>query len=427
MRQRLAYNINTLKNTNLSNLLSSIFSAGTFASFRYRNYRLWFVGQLFSRVGSWVQSIAQGYLLYTLTGSAAYLGYVTFISGLPSWLLMLYGGLIADQFPRRTLLAITQAVKMLLAFILGGLVVLKWVQPWHILVLALLLGVANALDTPARKSIVVDLVEREDLTNAISLSDTMFYVGAIIGPAIGALVYALTGPGWCFFLNGCTFVVVIIVLLMMRIPFNPPAASTRSALSAMAEGLRYVRSNRLVLTLTGGELLLNMIGYGPTVLLPAWAVTVLHGGVGTNGQLLSAYGVGGILGGLLIAVLASRRNRGRLWTLGSALMPLAMFAFALARSLPVSLLCLVLAGFAYVTLETNNSTIVQSLVPDELRGRVIALLALMYTGGLPLGALAVGLLADRFGEPLTFAACAIGLLLFAVLIWFLRPEVRRID
>jgi MFS family permease len=425
--ETVAYNIHSLKTTHRSTLLSYISSAGTFASFGYRNYRLWFVGQLFSRVGSWVQSIAQGYLLYTLTGSAAYLGYVTFISGLPSWLLMLYGGLIADRFPRRTLLAITQAVKMLLAFILGGLVVLKWVQPWHILVLALLLGVANALDTPARKSIVVDLVEREDLTNAISLSDTMFYVGAIIGPAIGALVYLLTGPGWCFFLNGCTFVVVIIILLMMRIPFHPPVPSTGSALSAMAEGLRYVLSNRLVLTLTGGELLLNMIGYGPTILLPAWAVTVLHGGVGTNGQLLSAYGVGGILGGLLIAVLASRRNRGRVWTVGSALMPLAMFAFALAHSLLVSLLCLVLAGFAYVTLETNNSTIVQSLVPDELRGRVIALLALMYTGGLPLGALAVGLLADRFGEPFTFAACAIGLLIFAALIWFLRPEVRRID
>ena len=128
---------NPSKTFHRSTLLSSISSAGTFASFRYRNYRLWFVGQLFSRVGSWVQSIAQGYLLYTLTGSAAYLGYVTFISGLPSWLLMLYGGLIADRFPRRTLLAITQAVKMLLAFILGGLVVLKWVQPWHILVLAL--------------------------------------------------------------------------------------------------------------------------------------------------------------------------------------------------------------------------------------------------------------------------------------------------
>jgi MFS family permease len=414
-------------NTRRSALPSFIASSGSFASFHYRNYRLWFVGQFFSRLGSWVQSIAQGYLLYTLTGSAAYLGYVTFISGLPSWLLMLYGGLIADRFPRRTLLAVTQAVKMLLAFILGGLVFLKWVQPWHILVLALLLGVANALDTPARKSIVVDLVERQDLTNAISLSDSMFYVGAILGPAIGALLYSQTGPGWCFILNGFTFVAVIAVLLMMRIPFQPPVISSASVLSAMAEGLRYLRSNRLVLTLTGGELLLNMIGYGPTILLPAWAVTVLHGDVSTNGQLLSAYGLGGIFGGLLIAVLASRRNRGKVWSVGSALLPLAMLAFALARNLPVSLLCLVLAGYAYVTLETNNSTIVQSLVPDELRGRVIGLLALMYTGGLPLGALGVGLLADRYGAPFTFAACATGMLLFALLIWFLRPEIRRIN
>jgi MFS family permease len=416
-----------LKTTHRSTLLSIISSSGTFAAFRYRNFRLWFIGQLFARVGSWVQSIAQGYLLYTLTGSVAYLGYVAFISGLPSWLLMIYGGVIADRFPRRTLLVIAQAVKMALAFILGGLIFLNRVQPWHILVLAFLLGVANALDTPARKSLVVDLVRREDMTNAITLSDAMFYVGAIIGPAIGAVVYALTGPGWCFILNGVSFIGVILTLLMMQIQPATIASPGGSALAAIVEGIRYIRSNRLVQTLTTGELLINIIGYGPIILLPAWAVKVLKGDVGTNGLLLSAHGIGGILGGLMIAALASRKNRGKVWTAGSLIMPLAMFAFALSRSLPVSLVCLGLVGFGYVTLETNNSTIVQSTVPDELRGRVIGLFALMYTGGEPLGALAVGLLADRTSEPLTFIICAAGMLLFAVLIRLVRPEVRRID
>jgi MFS family permease len=406
---------------------SFVSASGTFAAFRYRNYRLWFIGQLVSRVGAWMQSIAQGYLLYTLTGSVAYLGYVAFISGLPSWLLMIYGGLIADRFPRRTLLVISHCVKMILAFILGGLAIFDLVRPWHILVLALLLGVTNALDTPARKSLVVDLVRREDMANAITLSDAMFYVGAIIGPAVGALVYSLTGPGWCFLLNGLSFIAVIVTLLRMHIQTAPGSLQRGSALAAVAEGLRYVRGNRMVRTLTTGELLINIIGYGPIILLPAWAVKILNGDVGTNGLLLSAHGMGAVLGGLLIAALASRKNRGKVWTIGSLIMPLAMFAFALSRSLPVSLFCLGLVGFAYVTLATNNSTIVQSIVPDELRGRVIGLFALMYSGGEPLGALAVGLLADRISQPLTFMVCAFGLLLFAVLIWFIRPEVRVVD
>ena len=251
---------------------SFVSAPGTFAAFRYRNYRLWFIGQLVSRIGTWMQAVAQGYLLYTLTGSVAYLGYVGFISGLPTWLLMIYGGLIADRVPRRTLLVITQSVKMMLAFILGGLVFLEWVQPWHILVLALLLGVANAFETPARKSIVVDLVKREDMTNAITLSDAMYYMSVVIGPAVGAVVYSLIGPSWCFFLNGVSFIAIITALLMMQIQSTPVLSKRDSVFSALAEGFRYVRGNRLVQTLTTSEFLLTIIGYGPLILLPAWAM-----------------------------------------------------------------------------------------------------------------------------------------------------------
>lgn len=406
---------------------SFISAAGTFAAFHHRNYRLWFIGQLVSRIGSWMQIVAQGYLLYTLTGSVAYLGYVGFMSGLPSWLLMIYGGLMADRIPRRTLLVITQSVKMMLAFILGGLVFINWVQPWHILVLALLLGVANAFETPARKSLVVDLVKREDMTNAITLSDAMYNISVIIGPAVGAGVYSLTGPSWCFFVNGLSFIAVIAALLMMQIQSTPVLSHRGSALTAVAEGFRYVRGNRLVQTLTASEFLISIIGYGPIILLPAWAVKILKGDVTTNGLLLSVHGIGAVLGGLFIAALASRRNRGKVWTSGSIIMPLAMFAFALSRNLPISLFCLGLIGFSYVTLETNNSAIVQSTVPDELRGRVIGLFALMYTGGEPLGALAVGLLADRTSESFTFYVCSVGMMLFAALIWLCRPEVRVIN
>lgn len=402
-------------------------AASPFAAFRHRNYRLWFFGQLVSLIGTWMQRIAQGYLLYTLTGSAAYLGYVAFASGIPAWLLVVYGGLIADRVPRRTLMVTTLSVKMILAFILGGLVFTDRVQPWHILALALLLGVANAFETPARKSLVVDLVERRDLTNAITLNDAMYYTGVVIGPAAGAAVYSLTGPSWCFLLNGVSFMAVIAALLMMQLPSAPALSQRGPAWVALAEGFRYVRGNRLVQTLTGSELLLSIVGYGPLILMPAWAVEILNGDVNTNGLLLSVHGIGSVLGALLIAAVASRRNRGRVWTSGSVILPLAMLAFALSRSLPISLFCLGLAGFSYVTLETNNSAIFQSTVPDELRGRVTGLFTLMYTGGEPLGALAVGLLADRAGEPFTFYVCSVGMMLFAALIWLYRPQVRAID
>jgi MFS family permease len=315
---------------------------------------------------------------------------------------------------------------MTLAFVLSGLVLVHWVRPWHILALAFLLGVANAFETPARKSLAADLVTREDLTNAITLSDAMFNISVILGPAVGAGVYTLAGPGWCFFLNGVSFLAVIAALLWMQLRPGPPEPPHGSARSAIAEGFRYVRDNRLIRTLTASEFLLSIIGYGPMILLPAWAVRILNGDVTTNGMLLSAHGLGAVLGGLVIAALASRGNRGKVWTSGGILLPLAMAAFALSRNLPLSLFCVGMIGFSYVTLETNNSAIVQSFVPDELRGRVIGLFALMYTGGEPLGALAIGLLADRTGAPVTFFVCAAGLILFSMFIWLFRPEVRAV-
>jgi MFS family permease len=401
--------------------------SNTFASFRYRNYRLWFIGQLVSLIGTWMQNTAQGYLIYTITGSAAYLGYVGFISGVPSWLFMVYGGLIADRMSRRLLLIITQSAMMILAFILAGLVFSNWVQPWHILVLAFLLGVANAFDTPARQSLVVDLVEREDLTNAIAFNSTIFNAGLIIGPAIGAAVYALTGPGWCFTINGISFIAVIIALLLMRITPSPAQPRRGSALEAIGDGFRYVRGNRLVLTLTISVFVMNIVGFGPITLLPAWAVTILKGDVTTNGLLLSARGIGAVVGGLVIATIASRGGRGKMWAISSIVMPLTMMAFAASRNVPLSLFLMAITGFTLVAVMNNSNAMVQASVPDELRGRVMGLYSLMFMGGGPLGALLVGLLADRTSEPFTFYLCAVGTLIFAGIIWLLRPEVRAME
>ncbi len=376
-------------------------------------------------IGTWMQNTAQGYLVYAITGSPAYLGYVGFISGIPSWLFMLYGGLVADRVARRTLMIITQTTMMVLAFILAGLVFTDMVRPWHILVLAFLLGIANAFDVPARQSFVAELVAREDMTNAIAFNGTMFNTGAIIGPAIGGVIYALTGPAWCFTINGISFIAVIVALFMMRIQPMAVPVNRPSALAAISEGFRYVRGERLVLTLTSSVLFFTGFGFSLMTLLPAWAVNVLGGDVTTNGALLASRGVGAVIGGLAIAVFASQGLRGKMWAFGSLLLPIAMFGFAYARWLPLSLMVLGVMGFALIVIMNNSNAMVQSRVPDELRGRVMALYSLMFMGGGPVGSLLIGMLADRAGEVITVVICGIALLIYAVVIWFYRPEVRQ--
>ena len=374
-----------------------------------------------------MQNTAQGFLVYSLTGSAAYLGYVGFIAGVPSWLFMIYGGLVADRVPRRTMMVITQTSMMLLAFILAGLVFLNVVQPWHILVLAFFLGVANAFDTPARQSLVVELVEREDMSNAIAFNGTIFSAGLIIGPAIGAAIYALTGPGWCFVINGVSFLAVIAALLMMHIKPAPIPIFKGSVFSAIGEGLRYVRGHRLILTLVITVFVVNIVGFGPITLLPAWAVSVLNGDVTTNGLLLSARGIGAVIGGLVIAAFISRRGRGRWWAVSSLVMPMGMIAFSLTRNLTLSLFLMGLSGFTMVTMMNNSNAMVQSHVPDDLRGRVMGFYSLMFMGGGPLGSLLAGTLADRTSPVFTFISCAVIMLIYASIIWFLRPEIRTVD
>lgn len=372
-----------------------------------------------------MQSAAQGYLVYTLTGSSAFLGYVGFATGLPSLLLMMYGGLVADRVSRRTLMMITQSVMMLLAFILAGLVFLDIVQPWHILVLAFLLGITNAFDTPARQSFVVELVTREDMTNAIALNATMFNIGAIIGPAAAGLIYALTGPAWCFTINGLSFIALIVALGLMRIQPVPVLRVRSSARQAIGEGIRYIRSQKLVETLVLTVFIINVFGFGLVTLVPAWAVEVLRGDATTNGLLFSARGLGAVIGGLTIASLSSRQFRGKMWSTSSLILPVAIAFFALSTWLPLSLGILAVMGFSMISILNNSNAMVQSRVPDELRGRVMGIYSLMFMGGGPIGSLLIGQLAEYTSEQITALICAGCLLTFAIWIVIRRPEMRR--
>lgn len=399
----------------------------TFSALKYPNYRLWFIGQLVSLVGTWMQTTAQGYLVFELTRSPAFLGYVSFAAGMPAWMFTLYAGVISDRMSRRTLLVITQTAMMLLALILAALVFTGAVQPWHIVLLAMLLGIANAFDAPARQAFVVELVSREDMTNAIALNSTMFNSGTVVGPAVAGIVYALVGPAWCFTINGLTFLAVIAALLLMKLePIVAPPPKT-STLIQLKDGISFVRANKIVALLVANMSVVSMFGMSMMTLIPAWAVTILKGDVTTNGILLSARGLGALLGALMVASLSRHGLKGRLWTIGSVAMPAALLLFALLHWLPLSLLLLVLLGWSFMLVANTSNALVQTQVPDELRGRVMSIYTLTFFGAMPLGSLLIGELADRLTEPLALMISAAMLFIVAALIWARAPGIRKLE
>ncbi len=399
----------------------------TFAALQYPNYRLWFMGQLVSLVGTWMQTTAQGFLVFELTRSPAYLGYVGFAAGAPSLLLMLFGGVIADRLPRRNLLVVTQSTMMVLAFILAALTFTKLVQPWHIVLLALALGTANAFDAPAGQAFVLELVDRKSLTNAIALNGSLGNLATVVGPTVAGLTYAAFGAAWCFTLNGLSFIAVITALLLMRLPPHVSPARAQSPLAQLKEGLRYLLGHPLLRTLllVPAVAVLFVAIYG--TLLPAWAVEVLHGDATANGLLQSARGAGSLVGALTIAALAHLGRRGRWLTLGTVWYPALILIFALTRTLPLSMLALVGVGLGGMMVYNLANALVQSQVSDEFRGRVMSVYSLIMFGGMPLGSLWAGTAANRLGVPLTLTLGAGVALACAALFWILAPQLRKLS
>lgn len=413
--------------TSLSRTVGPVSWQQTFAALKYPNYRLWFWGQMVSLFGTWMQSTAQGFLVFQLTHSPAYLGYVGFAAGLPSWVFMLYAGVIADRMSRRTLLVITQTCMMVLAFIIAGLTFLGLVQPWHIIVLAFVLGVANAFDAPARMAFVLEMVEREDLTNAIALNSAMFNSALVVGPAVAGITYAAFGPAWCFTLNGLSFIAVISALLAMKLRPQVVARRRASALADLKEGLRYVASQPLIRALVSLVGTTALFGMCFVPLIPAWAVTVLGGNATTNGLLQSARGVGALSGALLIASLGRFRFKGKLLTFGTFAFSITLLAFAFVRWLPLSLLTLACVGTAQILFLNLANGSVQTLSPDALRGRVMSVYSLIFFGFFPIGSLLAGSFAQHFGSPLTVVLGALVSLVVATLTWAFVPGLRALS
>jgi MFS family permease len=403
------------------------FTLNTFTSLKYPNYRLWFTGQVVSLMGTWMQTTAQGYFVYELTKSPAYLGYVGFAAGVPAWLFTMYGGVVADRMPRRTLLVITQTSMMLLAFILAGLTFTRVVQPWHIIALAFALGIANAFDAPARLAFVTELVEREDLGNAIALNSTMFNTATAIGPAAAGIAYALFGPGWCFTINGVSFLAVIAALLAMRLPPFKAPERRKSTGADLRDGLSYLLVHPTILTITAMVGMMSLFGISFNTLFPAWAVEVLRGDATTNGLLRSAMGVGSLLGALTIASLGRFRFKGKLLTAGTLAFPVSMMIFSAIRFLPLALVVLCFLGFAMIFVMNLANVLVQTEVDDAMRGRVMGVYTLVFFGLMPLGALMMGALADRITEPATIVLGAGALLVIATGLYLFVPRLRALE
>ena len=399
----------------------------TFASLRFPNFRLWFFGQTLSLMGTWMQSVAQGWLVYQLSGSALALGAVSFIGTVPTLFLMLPGGAIVDRVPRRRLLLATQSVMMLLAFIMAALAATGKLQIWHIAVLAAILGIAQSFDAPARQALAVEMVEdRRYLSNAIALNSTIFNLARIVGPAIGGAVLAAVGAAWCFGLNGLSFVAVLIALLLMRLPATGTAVRTAPLLEQTMIGLRYVWENIPIRTMMLLVAVASLFGSSYAVLLPAFAANVLKVGEFGLGALNVAVGAGALVGSLIVASLGQSQRKPLLLTVGSLLFPFALLGMAASRSFPLSLVCLALIGVAVVMQNATINTLIQQMVPDELRGRVMAVYSLTFFGTAPFAALQAGGMAQAFGPQIGVAVGAVVTLLFALGVLIFVPSVRRL-
>jgi MFS family permease len=403
--------------------------ATTLRALRHRNFQLFFSGQLISLIGTWMQTVAQAWLVYRMTKSALLLGSVGFASQIPVFLVAPIGGITADRVNRQRLVIATQIASMVLAGILAWLTLSGRVQVWHIFVLAGLLGVVNAFDIPGRQAFLVDMVGKEDLMNAIALNSSMFNGARVIGPAVAGILVARIGEGWCFAANAISYVAVIIGLALMQV-HSPPRASQHSPIEDIIEGFRWVNQTRVIRALLLLIGLVSLVGMPYTVLMPVFADRILHGGARSLGILMGATGVGALFGALTLAAKTGVKGLGRWVAISCAGLGISLFFFSFSTSLWLSVALLLPAGYSMMLQMACSNTLIQTMVPDQLRGRVMSVYSMMFMGMAPFGAFFGGALAHRIGAPITVAiggvACVLGAIWFGRALPELRIEARRL-
>ncbi|MBP6909648.1 MAG: MFS transporter [Candidatus Saccharicenans sp.] len=398
----------------------------TFSALKYPNYRRWFWGQMTSVFGTWMQSTAQAFLIYELTHSAAYLGYVGFAAGLPTLIFMLVAGVMADRIPRRRILIITQSAMMILAFTLAALSFLQLIRPWHIILLALATGVATAFDAPARQAFVLEMVDRETLTNAIALNSAMFNTAQALGPAAGGLIYAALGPAWCFTINGLSFLAVIYALHSMKLKPLTLLPAANSVIADLKEGINYVLKHPRIRTIILTVGATTLFGRSFITLFPAWAVEILHGNATTNGWLQASYGLGALTGALFLASVSNSINRGRILRLELLFCPVFIISFALARSVSLSLFLALISGANIIMLFNSCNALVQIETPENMRGRVMGIYSFVFFSLMPFGALWMGGMAHLTGVKLPVLVAALGSLVYGLSLFIFNRQLLKL-
>jgi MFS family permease len=402
----------------------------TLRALSHRNFRLFVGGQLISLTGTWMQTVAQSWLVYRLTGSSLLLGTVGFAGQIPVFLLAPAGGIAADHLNRRKVVVATQFASMLLAGLLATLTLAGHIRVWHVMVISALLGAVNAFDIPARQSFLVDMVGKEDLMNAIALNSSMFNGARVLGPGVAGLLVAALGEGWCFLVNAASYIAVIIGLLMMATTGARERRPAGSPAQEIVRGFHFVWHTppiRDVLLMLG---LVSLVGMPYTVLMPIFADQILHGGARGLGILMSATGLGALSGALFLATRSSVRGLGRWVAIASTGFGVSMAIFAFSPIFWLSAVLLVpTGGFMMLQMAASN-TLIQAMVPDDLRGRVMAVYSMMFMGMAPVGALFAGVAADRLGAPITVAiggvACLAGAAAFALRLPAISPAARAL-
>ena len=385
---------------------------------------MFFAGQLTSLVGTWMQTVAQSWLVYRITGSATLLGVVGFASQFPIFLLSPIAGAVADTYPRRKTMIIIQTLMMLLAFPLAALTLMNRIQVWQVMVLAILLGFVNSFDIPVRQSFIAEMVGREDLINAIALNSSMMNGARVIGPAVAGILVSIVGEGWCFLLNGVSYLAVIIGLLFIRAGNTPPREHHGSRMDAILEGFRFAlhtKPVRALLLLLG---VVSLMGMPYSVLMPIFADDILHGGPKGLGLLMGFAGIGALLGAALLAGRQGVRGLGSWVMFACAGFGSSLIFFSLSRNFWLSMVLLIPTGFSMMVQMASSNTLIQSMVPDRLRGRVMAIYSMMFVGMAPFGALLAGVLAHLLGAPMTVAIGGLVCIAGAIVFGFHLPKIR---
>ena len=391
----------------------------------HRNFRLFFIGQGISLVGTWMQNVGEGWLILTLTNSPFYVGLAAALSSLGVLLFSLYAGVVADRVDKRRVIVSMQVAFMLEAFTVSILVWTHVVAVWQVLLLATVLGIASAFDIPMRQSFIVEMVGKEDLMNAIALNSSLFNGARVIGPAIAGLLIGALGIAWCYFLNGVSYIAVIVGLLMMRLPVVPRPTRTASAWSGFREVLVYLRGDRRLRVLMILTATLSVFGFPYIAMMPVFARDVLHRGATGYGALTSSIGIGAVIGALGVALASARIHaRGRLMLVGGTAFGVLLMLFAASRSLALSMGLLALTGCAMIVNNSLTNTLLQTTAPDHLRGRIMGFYSFVFVGMAPFGAFMFGLAAEHVGAPITIATGGAIVALAVTIAGFAVPELR---